>query len=94
MASDAVGDAAVKLKAKSTDLFAVVTGEDPDVDTLVKIVSPSAENNVFMATSSGELQPLLRALTDAVCKGGKEGRGGGGLVSFNKTALIVFLVLF
>ena len=75
MASDAVGDAAVKLKAKSTDLFAVVTGEDPDVDTLVKIVSPSAENNVFMATSSGELQPLLRALTDAVCKGGQEGGG-------------------
>ena len=71
--SDAVGDAAVSLKAQSINLFAVATGEDQDVDTLVKIVSPPAENNVFMATSSGELQPLLRALTDTVCKGGMEG---------------------
>lgn len=69
-----MADAAVNLKAQSISLFAVATGEDQDVDTLVKIVSPPVEKNVFLATSSGELQPLVRALTDTVCKGGREGR--------------------
>lgn len=67
-------DAAIDIRAQPADLFAVVVGEDPDVSTLAKVVSLPVENNVFMASSSSALQPLLRALTDTVCEGGREGK--------------------
>lgn len=64
-------DAAIDIRAMPADLFVIAIGEDPDLDTLVQMVSPPAENNVFLATTSGGLRPSLRAITDTVCEGGR-----------------------
>lgn len=56
-----------------TDLFVVAIGEDPDVNATVRMVSPPAEKNVFMAATSSDLRSNLRALTDTVCEGGRMG---------------------
>ena len=70
--SDAEGavEAALKIRSKYVDVFIVAVGEDPDVGSLVKMVSPPVDNNVFMTTSYNALRSHLRAVTDTICKGG------------------------
>lgn len=69
----AAEEAAVQIRALPADLFVVAVGDDPDVDSLVTMVSPPVESNVFMTTTPNALRAHLRALTDTVCKGGREG---------------------
>ena len=62
--------AAVQVRTKLADLFVVAIGDNPDVDSLVRMVSPPAEKNVFLASTPNALEANLRSLTDAICQGG------------------------
>ena len=69
--SAAAIEASSNLKQKFVDIYAVPVGDNPDIDTLKKLVSREVENNVFVTSSYNALEPHLRSLTKTVCEGGR-----------------------
>ncbi|XP_048583307.1 uncharacterized protein LOC5512020 isoform X1 [Nematostella vectensis] len=63
---------AQQMKEELVDVYSVVIGDKPDLQTIRQLVSRPTEDNVFMMSSTDALRAQARALVKRVCDGAEK----------------------